>query len=33
MPFFVETMAPGWARVGVGLMITLVVDTFEEVRA
>jgi len=33
MPFFIETMAPEWARVGVSLMIALVVDALEEVRA
>jgi len=32
MPFFVETMTPEWARVGVGLIITLAVDALEEVR-
>jgi len=33
MLLFVELMVPEWTGVGVSLMITLVVDTFEGMRA
>ena len=33
IPLFVELMAPEQTGIGVSLMIALVVDTFEEVRA
>jgi len=32
IPFFVETIALEWTRVGVSLMIVLAVDTLEGVR-
>ena len=33
MPLFVETVAPEWTDVGICLVVTLAVDTFEKVEA
>jgi len=33
VPLFVELIAPEWTGIGVGLIIALVVDMFEGVRA
>ena len=32
IPLFVEAMAPEWTDVGICLVVTLAVDTFEKVR-